>query len=37
MARRLHYEMARWDPDTERPTAARLAAVEVDPSVFPTV
>jgi len=36
-ARRLHYEMAGWDPDTGRPTAARLAGLEVDPCVFPTV
>jgi aldehyde:ferredoxin oxidoreductase len=36
-ARRLYYEMAGWDPDTGRPTAARLAELEVDTSIFQTV
>lgn len=36
-ARRLYYEMAGWDPETGRPTAARLAELEVDPSVFQAV
>jgi aldehyde:ferredoxin oxidoreductase len=36
-ARRLYYEMAGWDPDTGQPTAARLAELEVDTSVFQTV
>ncbi len=35
-ARRLYYEMAGWDGDTGRPTAARLAELEVDTSVFQT-
>jgi aldehyde:ferredoxin oxidoreductase len=35
-ARRLYYEMAGWDPDTGQPTAARLAELEVDTSVFQT-
>ena len=35
-ARRLYYEMAGWDPDTGHPTAARLAELEVDTSVFQT-
>ncbi|MBI2467191.1 MAG: aldehyde ferredoxin oxidoreductase family protein [Candidatus Rokubacteria bacterium] len=29
-ARRLYYEMAGWDPDTGRPTAAKLAELAVD-------
>ncbi len=29
-ARRTYYEMAGWDPETGRPTAARLAELEVD-------
>jgi aldehyde:ferredoxin oxidoreductase len=33
-ARRLYYEMAGWNGDTGQPTAARLAELEVDPSVF---
>jgi hypothetical protein len=33
-ARRTYYQMAGWDPDTSRPTAARLADLEVDTSVF---
>jgi aldehyde:ferredoxin oxidoreductase len=33
-ARRLYYEMAGWDGDTGQPTAARLAELEVDTSVF---
>ena len=33
-ARRLYYEMAGWDGSTGRPTAARLAELEVDTSVF---
>jgi aldehyde:ferredoxin oxidoreductase len=33
-ARRLYYEMAGWDGETGRPTAARLAELEVDTSVF---
>jgi aldehyde:ferredoxin oxidoreductase len=33
-ARRTYYEMAGWDPDTGRPTAARLAELEVDPALF---
>jgi aldehyde:ferredoxin oxidoreductase len=36
-ARRLYYEMAGWDPGTGRPTAARLAELEVDTSVFQAV
>ena len=36
-ARRLYYEMAGWDGDTGRPTAARLAELEVDTSVFQAV
>jgi aldehyde:ferredoxin oxidoreductase len=35
-ARRLYYEMAGWDADTGEPTAARLAELEVDASVFQT-
>jgi aldehyde:ferredoxin oxidoreductase len=35
-ARRLYYEMAGWDPDNGRPTAARLAELDVDPAVFQT-
>jgi aldehyde:ferredoxin oxidoreductase len=35
-ARRLYYEMAGWDGETGRPTAARLAELEVDTSVFQT-
>jgi aldehyde:ferredoxin oxidoreductase len=34
VARRLYYEMAGWNGDTGQPTAARLAELEVDPSVF---
>jgi aldehyde:ferredoxin oxidoreductase len=33
-ARRLYYEMAGWDPDTGRPTPARLAELEVDAGAF---
>jgi aldehyde:ferredoxin oxidoreductase len=33
-ARRLYYEMAGWEGDTGQPTAARLAELEVDTSVF---
>jgi aldehyde:ferredoxin oxidoreductase len=33
-ARRLYYEMAGWDGETGRPTAARLAELEVDTSIF---
>jgi aldehyde:ferredoxin oxidoreductase len=33
-ARRLYYEMAGWDASTGQPTAARLAELEVDTSVF---
>ena len=33
-ARRLYYEMAGWDANTGQPTAARLAELEVDTSVF---
>jgi aldehyde:ferredoxin oxidoreductase len=33
-ARRLYYEMAGWNGDTGQPTAARLAELEVDTSVF---
>ncbi|HZS32029.1 MAG TPA: aldehyde ferredoxin oxidoreductase family protein [Methylomirabilota bacterium] len=36
-ARRLYYEMAGWDPATGRPMPARLAELEVDPSVFQAV
>jgi aldehyde:ferredoxin oxidoreductase len=36
-ARRLYYEMAGWDPASGRPTAARLAELEVDTSVFQAV
>jgi aldehyde:ferredoxin oxidoreductase len=36
-ARRLYYEMAGWDGSTGRPTAARLAELEVDTSVFQAV
>jgi aldehyde:ferredoxin oxidoreductase len=36
-ARRLYYEMAGWDPDTGRPTPARLAELELDASVFQAV
>jgi aldehyde:ferredoxin oxidoreductase len=36
-ARRLYYEMAGWNGDTGQPTAARLAELEVDTSVFQTV
>ena len=36
-ARRLYYEMAGWDGNTGRPTAARLAELEVDTSVFQAV
>jgi aldehyde:ferredoxin oxidoreductase len=35
-ARRLYYEMAGWDANTGVPTAARLAELEVDTSVFQT-
>lgn len=35
-ARRLYYEMAGWDPETGRPTPARLAELEVDPAAFQT-
>ncbi len=35
-ARRLYYEMAGWDGETGQPTAARLAELEVDTSVFQT-
>jgi aldehyde:ferredoxin oxidoreductase len=35
-ARRLYYEMAGWDGDTGRPTAARLAELEVDTAAFQT-
>ncbi len=35
-ARRLYYEMAGWDAETGQPTAARLAELEVDTSVFQT-
>jgi aldehyde:ferredoxin oxidoreductase len=35
-ARRLYYEMAGWDANTGQPTAARLAELEVDTSVFQT-
>jgi aldehyde:ferredoxin oxidoreductase len=35
-ARRLYYEMAGWDGTTGQPTAARLAELEVDTSVFQT-
>ena len=35
-ARRLYYEMAGWDGETGEPTAARLAELEVDTSVFQT-
>jgi aldehyde:ferredoxin oxidoreductase len=31
-ARRLYYEMAGWDPDTGRPTAAKLAELDLDPA-----
>jgi aldehyde:ferredoxin oxidoreductase len=37
VARRLYYQMAGWDGDTGRPTAARLAELEVDTSVFQAV
>jgi aldehyde:ferredoxin oxidoreductase len=36
-ARRLYYEMAGWNGDTGQPTAARLAELEVDTSVFQAV
>jgi aldehyde:ferredoxin oxidoreductase len=36
-ARRLYYEMAGWDANTGQPTAARLAELEVDTSVFQAV
>ena len=29
-ARRLYYEMAGWDPETGRPTGARLAELDID-------
>jgi len=35
-ARRLYYEMAGWDPETGRPTPARLAELEVDSAAFQT-
>ena len=35
-ARRLYYEMAGWDPETGKPTAARLAELAVDESTIRT-
>ncbi len=35
-ARRLYYEMAGWDPDTGRPTAAKLAELAVDEAAIRT-
>jgi aldehyde:ferredoxin oxidoreductase len=35
-ARKLYYEMAGWDGENGRPTAARLADLEIDPRTFQT-
>jgi aldehyde:ferredoxin oxidoreductase len=35
-ARRTYYEMAGWEPETGRPTAARLAELDIDTSAYQT-